>query len=136
MESALRALLTGYAPLTDLVGGSSTPRIYWGDIPQGAADPCVNMYVIDGVPGTHMQGSDNLTPYTVQINVRALTVTSCWEVRDAIRDRLNHYKGIVGNVWFQGIFPQGARGPREEKPGTVVYRTFQLDFLVWAGTIT
>lgn len=131
MESNLRALLTGYAPLTALV----STRIYWNEIPQTAADPCVVLYKITGAPGLHMQGTDRLERSIVQINVRALSVTSMWAVRDAIIARLNAVRVQQGTVDFKGIFLQSER-QASEKPGTVVYHTCQLDFLVWAGTIT
>lgn len=129
MESALRALLTGYAPLTALV----STRIYWNEIPQATTDPCVVLYKIAGAPGIHMQGSDRLEQSIVQINVRALSVTSMWAVRDAIIARLHAQRVQQGTVEFKGIFLTSER-QNSEKPGAVVYQTCQLDFQVWSGS--
>lgn len=129
MESNLRALLTGYAPLTALV----STRIFWNHVPQDTSDPCVALYLITGAPGYHMQGSDRLGSAVVQINVRALTVSSMWAVRDAIVARLSGYSGTQGTTHFQAIFLRSER-QASEKPGTVLYHTCQLDFDIQAGS--
>lgn len=132
MESALRAYLIAYAPLTTLIGGSATPRLYWNEIPQAATDPCVVMYLIASQTGAHMQGSDNLTDNLVQIDVRALTAKSMWDVRDAIKARMHAQRVIQGTTKLV-MFHQSER-QRFEKPGTVGYHTSQMDFLVWSGS--
>jgi hypothetical protein len=129
MEAALRALLTGYAPLVALVA----QRIFWNEIPQATTDPCVVLYKISGAPSLHMQGTDRLEQSIVQINVRATSVTSMWAVRDAIVARLNALRVQQGTVDFKGIFLTSER-QNSEKPSTVVYHTCQLDFDVWSGT--
>lgn len=132
MESALRDLLTDYAPLTDLVGGSSAPRIVWNHLPQTTADPAVVLYRVAGAPGHHTQGSDHLDDATVQIDVRAITVSSMWAVRDAIISRLDGYRGQKQQTMFRGIFLRSQR-QTSEKPGTVLYHRCSLDFEVWSG---
>lgn len=127
MQSALRSLLTGDATLAALV----STRIYWNAIPQDAADPCVVLYKITGAPGVHMQGSDGLESSIVQIDVRALTVTSMWAVRDAIITKLHAFSGQQGSVLFRGIFLRDER-QTSEKPGTVLYHRASLDFDIWS----
>lgn len=129
MESSFRALLTGDAALTALVGA----RIYWNAIPQNAADPCVVMYRVAGGPGIHMQGSDGLTNATVQIDVRATKVTDMWAVRDAIVVNLHGFKGDQGGIRFRGIFLSTER-QSSEKPGETLYHRTSLDFDVWSAT--
>jgi hypothetical protein len=125
MESDLRALLTGYAPLTALV----STRIAWNAIGQGWADPNVVLYKITSAPGYHMQGSDGLESSIVQINVRALTFASMIAVKSAIVARLSGYRGSMGDTEFQGIFKTGER-QAFEKVDTTSYHTAQLDFEV------
>jgi hypothetical protein len=122
MEEALRALLTGYAPLTALVA----QRIYWNAIPQDAADPCVVLYKISGAPGYHSQGTDSLEASIVQIDVRALSVTSMWAVARAIKAKLSGHKDSD----FNGIFLRSER-QTSEKPTTVLYHRASLEFDVW-----
>lgn len=132
MESALRAYLIAYPTLTALIGGSSTPRLYWNEIPQTAADPCVVLYLIASQTGAHMQGSDNLTDNLVQINVRARDAVTMWQVRDAIKARLHAVRVTQGTTKLV-MFHQSER-QSFEKPGTVGYHTSQMDFLVWSGS--
>jgi hypothetical protein len=122
MEEALRALLTGYAPLTALVA----QRIYWNAIPQDAADPCVVLYKITGGEGHHMQGPDGLFNGTVQIDVRAISTTSMWAVSRAIRAKLDGYSDDN----FRGVF-QRNDSQSSEKPGTTLYHRSRQDFDVW-----
>lgn len=122
MESALRGLLTGYSPLTALV----STRIFWNAIPQDTPDPCVVLYKIAGAPHHTYQGPTDLEPSIVQIDVRAVTVTSMWAVRDAIMACLDGYKG--GS--FQAVLSTSER-QSSEKPGTVLYHRSSLDFDVF-----
>ncbi len=120
MEEALRALLTGYAPLTSLV----STRIYWNAIPQDAADPCVVLYKITGSPTyTFADGATDLNSSIVQIDVRALTVASMWAVARAIEAKLSGHRGGA----FQAIFKTSDR-QSSEKPGTVLYQRCSMDF--------
>lgn len=126
MEQALRALLVGHAPLTALVG----QRVVWNHLPQATQRPAIVLYRITGAPGIHMQGSDNLTNATVQIDVQALSVTSMWQVRDVLVTLLHGHKDAT----FQGIFMLTERQDSDKLIGTdtLVHRA-SLDFDVWAA---
>lgn len=128
MEAEFRALLTGDAAITALVGS----HIYWNNVPQEAADLCVRLSKITGAPGYHMGGSDRLESTVVQIDVRALTVSSMWAVRDAIKTKLDGFKGLQDNIVFQGIFLRDER-QTAEKPGTVLYHRSSTDWDVYSG---
>jgi hypothetical protein len=119
MEEALRALLTGFAPLTTLVA----QRIYWNAIPQDAVDPCVVLYKVAGSEGYHLQGSDGLFIGIVQIDVRALSTTSMWAVSRAVAAKLSGYS----DANFRGIFHRGD-SQSSEKPGTTLYHRSRQDF--------
>lgn len=127
MEEALRALLLAYAPLTALVG----QRIYWGDLPQGAADPNVRMNVVSGGPTYHLQGPTDLEAKRVQIDVRGV-VAPPWAVSRAIKDRLSGFKGEQSGIAFEGIFLDSER-QGSETPKNTTYFTVSMDFIVWAG---
>ena len=121
MEEALRALLTGYAPLTALV----STRIYWNEIPQAATDPAVVLYKITGAEGYTMQGTDGLDSSQVQIDVRALTVISAWAVSRAIKTKLAGFR----DASFGGVFLLSER-QSSEKPATTLYHRVSMDFAV------
>lgn len=129
MQGELLRLLTGYAPVADHVAS----RVYWNVIPQDAADPCIRLARVGGASGHHTGGSDHLDDATVQIDVRALTERSMWEIRDAVKLRLDGYRGQVGQVLFRGIFLRDQQ-ETTEKPGPTLYHRCRLDFEVWSGT--
>lgn len=129
MEAALRALLIGYAPLANLVGGPSAPRIVWNHLPQETVRPAIVLYKVTGAPGITMQGSDGLTGSIVQIDVQALTVTSMWAIRDQLLALLHGYSDGT----FRGIFSNGERQSAEDLVGTLVHRS-SIDFDVWAAS--
>lgn len=129
MQGELRRLLTDHAPVAELIGD----RVYWNVIPQDAVDPCIRLSRIGGASGHHTGGSDHLDDATVQIDVRALTERSMWEIRDAVKLRLDGYRGQVGQVLFRGIFLRDQQ-ETTEKPGPTLYHRCRLDFEVWSGT--
>jgi hypothetical protein len=128
MEAALRALLTSYAPLTSLVGGSSTPRIVWNHLPQATTRPAVVMFKITGAEGLAHDGPDGLSGNIVQIDIQALTVTSMWTIRDAVVAKLHGYKDAT----FRLIRHDSERQSAEDLAGagSLIHRS-SLDFTVW-----
>jgi hypothetical protein len=125
MEAALRALLTGYGPLTALVPADD--RIVWNHLPQATARPAIVLFKISGSPGITMQGSDGLTGSIVQIDVQALKVTDMWAIRDQIVSLLHGYHDAT----FPGIFADGDRQTSEELTGGGIVHRASLDFNVW-----
>lgn len=127
MEAALRALLTGSGPVAALVGA----RVYWGEIPQGAAAPAVVMYVVSRVPGYTFQGGDGLDESRIQIDVRDTALGRAWQVRDAIRTLLSGYRGTVSGTSFSGAFLLSER-QRRDHIGAELFHTVSLDFQIWS----
>lgn len=128
MEEALRQLLTSHAPLTALVGS----RIYWDEIPQDTARPCIVMYVVSSVPGYHQQGQDALTPSRVQIDCQGITTASKWAVARAVEARLSGYRGTVGAIHFSGIFKTLDRDKTAPDTENNTLRVRQQDYEVWS----
>lgn len=128
MQGELLRLLTGHAPVADLVGA----RVYWNAIPQDAVDPCIRLARVAGASGHHTLGSDHLDDATVQVDIRAVTERSMWDIRDAVKARLDGYRGQRGQVLFRGVFLRDQR-ETTEKPGPVLYHRCSLDFEVWSG---
>ena len=124
MESSLRALLTGCAPLTALV----STRIVWNHLPQDTTRPAVALYRITGAEGLAHDGPDGLASHIVQIDVQALTVTSMWAIRDAIIAKLHGYKDST----FRLIRHDSEDQSSEELAGGSLIHRARLDFTVWA----
>lgn len=123
METALRALLAGYGPLTALVAADS---IVWNHLPQATARPAIVLYRISGAPGIHMQGSDGLLNATVQIDIQALTVASMWAIRDVLLSRLHAHSDDNLRV----VVANSERQTAEELAGVLIHRC-SMDFDVW-----
>lgn len=127
MESDLRALLVGHAPLTALVG----QRIYWDEVPQGADRPCIVMYLVSGARGYHMQGPDKLKDGRVQFDCQAVLSTDKWAVARELEALLSGYRGAVGNTYFNGMFMLLSRDKSEPATKSGTFRVRQLDFEIW-----
>lgn len=127
MESALRALLIAHAPLSALI----STRLYWGNYPQGVADPAVRMNVVSGAPGFHMQGTDGLTDSLVQIDIRSWPPSSAFEVRDAIVARLHAKRQTQAGIKFVTFLRSERQLTEEATDG--LYSMVQLDFDIWSG---
>ena len=71
-------------------------RVYRGRADQGD-DTYINIWAI-GSPDTHypLDGSDTLRQMTVQIDAVGPTGKKTDEIRDAVRNALNQYKGTMG----------------------------------------
>lgn len=129
MEEALRALLVGFAPLVPLVGN----RIYWTDIPQGVTDDLIVMHRISGAPSMHMGGPSELETARIQINTRAGTIAKAWAIRRAIKTCLSGFRGLQGDIAFQGIFLEDeGELPTDDPVGPSIYRGTRSDFTVWS----
>jgi hypothetical protein len=125
MEEALRALLIGHAPLTDLVTPDS---IVWNHLPQSVARPAIVLFKIAGVPGLTQQGSDGLEGAVVQIDVQATTVEGMWAIKRALMALLHSHRSAA----LPGIFARAERQSSEELAGIGLIHRASLDFNVWA----
>jgi hypothetical protein len=137
VEIALRSLLAGYAPLTQLVGAA----IYVGErFPQNSPRKAVLIYPMHLPRGYTMQGPDAVLEMRAQIFSRHKlkpTETSEYEVgqiAEAVAKCLTAFRGTVGNIRFQLIEaemlrPAGSRTSAE----TIAGRS--QDFLITANAV-
>lgn len=132
METEFRALLTGDAAITALVGS----RIYWNAIPQGTVDPCVVMYVVSRQADIHHGGANGLNSWLVQIDVRSSgdsePYSAALAVRDAIVARLHAKRLSEGKIAFKAIVLRDEQHT-SEKPQDKLFHRIRLDFEVWSG---
>lgn len=133
MESALRALLTGYAPLAALV----STRIYWNALPQAVVRPAVVMFKVAGAEGLTHGGPDGLASSIVQIDIQVAATTTItnptahmWAIRDAIIAKLHGYSDAT----FGLIRHDSERQSAEELAGagSLIHRSSN-DFTVWSA---
>ena len=90
MEEALRAVLTGAAPVTGLVPAA---RINWGAHPQGAGLPGVVLNVISAAEGLTMQGPDGMSEGRVQVDCYAASYAAAKEISRAVVSVLHGHRG-------------------------------------------
>lgn len=83
LGEALFSVLTGYAPLTALVG----QRVFPGRIPQESATPALRYSVISGVPASSLSGAhaDTAKGSRVQVDAYARTYLEARSVADAVQ---------------------------------------------------
>jgi hypothetical protein len=74
METEIKALLAGVA----------SGRRYWVRAPQGTALPHVVLYRVDGIPGYHFQGRDNVVSSRVQATCTATTYAAARQTADVV----------------------------------------------------
>ncbi|CAM3091725.1 DUF3168 domain-containing protein [Paracoccus nototheniae] len=122
MEEALFALLSGAAPVAAIAG----PRIFWGIAPQSTAYPRISLFIISGADAPHLQGTDGLWTYRVQVDCYAADRPTSRRLSRAIITLLNGHR--AGG--FRGIFIDGvSREGREETANDKPYR-FTHDFFI------
>jgi hypothetical protein len=99
--TSLRMFLLADPAVSVLVGGE---RIHPVVLPQGASEASVSYRRISGrgVHGT--AGRLNLNGSRIQIDAYARSVDEASELADAIRDRIDGYRGAVGSTRFKGVF--------------------------------
>jgi hypothetical protein len=121
MEEAFRALLMASTSVTAI-----TPRISFGEIPQGSVLPAIVLQTISNVNTHHMQGPTRLYQARLQVDCYATSYGSAKGLSRAVLAALDGYKG--GR--FQGIFHEGSRDEREGGSNEVTrpYRV-SMDFM-------
>ena len=90
MEEALRALLTGSAPITALVPAAS---INWRRHPQTAAWPGIVLHLINDGDTYFVGDVGDISEARVQIDCWATTYAQAKAISRAVRSRLSGYQG-------------------------------------------
>lgn len=124
MESELRAILTGNAGVSALVG----TRVHWIERAQGGGLPSITLTGISRGENYSLHGRDGLATRRVQVDCWAETYASAKAVEAAVIAALSGYSGGI----FQGIFLLSARDMREASGSDDFARIFRasLDFSI------
>lgn len=89
MEEEFRALLTGNAAVTAIVGG----RINFGAHPQGQPLPAIVLNTVSDIEDYHMNGAGGLSTGRVQVDVYAGTYGAAKIAARAAKAALHFYRG-------------------------------------------
>jgi hypothetical protein len=86
--------------VTALIG----TRLYPVVLPQAPTFPAVSYQWISGVGFPNMENTGSLRMQRVQFTAWAPTYTAAVQVFEAVRARLNGFKGVNGGTQFEGAF--------------------------------
>lgn len=125
MDEELHTLLTEATDIAARVSG----RVYWGVLQQGAGLPALVLNIISGTDAPHLDGTDNLFRYRVQIDCYGSDRPSARYLSRDVIDLLNGYTGDG----FNGVFLDTTRENFEEAATDRPTR-ISLDFnIIWRG---
>lgn len=100
IAEGLRTFLIADATVAGLVG----TRIYPAILPQDPTYPAISYQYIAGASDISTDGPTGLANPTFQIDCWAPTYAAMDALFEAVRKRLNGYKGVAGGAAVQGVF--------------------------------
>jgi hypothetical protein len=133
IDYAIRTRLLAVSAVADLIGGTTTPRIYPIHLPQDPKFPAITYQIISGQPEYDLEGARGLADTRIQIDcwARAKEQTdgydSARDLAEAVRGALSGYSGTVGSDVIQECFLAGRRTSYEAD--AEIYRE-SLDFAI------
>ena len=95
----LRLKLVADSTVTNLVGS----RIYPLTLPQGVTLPAIRYQRITGTSDPHLGGTTGLAVATIQFDCVGTTYAKAEQVRDAVRESLEAYRGTVNGVKITSV---------------------------------
>lgn len=105
IRPALRTFLLEDAAIAAVV----IDRVYPGKIPQGVSATSIVYTRVSGGGDYHMQGLSGFARHRYQIDAWAPTGNGAASLADLIRDRIDGYRGAMGEVTVHGIFFEDQR---------------------------
>ena len=129
IETALRAILTGDAPVAALVAA----RVYPVYLPQAPTYPAVTYQLITGQSHYALGAPSHLAELRVQLDCWAGSYAEVQTLRSAVITALGGYRGTIEGVEVHGAFRIAERDEFEETLAGVAQRVWRksLDFQVW-----
>ncbi|RRH69968.1 tail completion protein gp17 [Falsigemmobacter faecalis] len=122
MDQELFSLLTGAAPVADLVG----PRIFWGLAPAGTPLRMLVLNIISGSDSPHLRGTDGLWRYRVQVDCYGENRPDARELSQAVVALLNGHR----SGGFRSVLLEATREDLEEAAHGRPWR-FSHDFIIY-----
>jgi len=129
IAAGLRTYLIAGATVATLVG----TRVYPSKLPQKPTLPAISYQRISGDRVHSTDGASGLARIQFQIDVWGSTYGSVDALFEAVRKRLDGYRGAVGAIVTQGIFLERERDMYDDE--AELYRR-SADFTVWTEEST
>ena len=133
IDQAIRARLVAVSAVTDLVGGTTSPRIYPLQMPQTPTFPCITYQLISGQPLYSLSAVSGSAQVRIQIDCWAQNTQStdgyaaARALAEAVRGALSAYVGTVGGEAIQELTLENRQVLHDGDAG--VFRE-SLDWLV------
>lgn len=125
IETELRAYTLAGAEVAALVG----TRMYPQHLPQNPTLPALVYQRIDTRRLHDMDGPDQLPRPRIQIAAWASSAATAWETVDAVRRRLDGYRGAMGVIDVQSCLCVGERDVDDPDTGrTGVEQDYHIQF--------
>lgn len=109
IRTGLFAFLSADPGVSALVTADGTVRIFPIKLPQGVKQASVVYTRISGQSEYTMQGADALARSRMQIGAWAPTAPEASTLANKVKDAINGYKGLMGDVTVQGVFMDSER---------------------------
>lgn len=125
MDEALHALLIADTAVNARIFG----RAYWGVAPQGESLPALVLTVVSGRDEPHLEGTDGLWRYRVQIDCYGIDRPSARLLSRDVIALLNGHSGSGFNAVFLDAERENLEGGAVDRPTRI-----SLDFnIIWRG---
>jgi hypothetical protein len=105
----IRPSLRAYLLADAAIAAAVIDRVYTIKIPQGVSATCIVYTRISGGGDYHLQGLSGFARHRYQIDSWAPTANGAASLADLIRDRIDGFRGVMGDVTVHGIFFQDQR---------------------------
>lgn len=111
------------------VAGLVALRMYPSVLPQAPTLPAITYNTISAIRQNTMDGPDGLPSKRIQIDSWGSTFAQAVSLADAIRQRLDGYRGTMGSTEIKGVFANTERQLYDPDPK--LYR-ISMDFVIWS----
>ncbi len=125
LETALRT----YTLADTAVAGLAGTRMYPAKLPQGPTLPALVYQRIDTRRLHDLNGPDGLPRPRVQVTAWAANVAGAWALANAVRERLDGYRGQWGDVAIGSCLCVGERDTDDPETGRAgVIQDYMIQF--------
>lgn len=128
IAAGLRTFLLADSTIASLIGSGSAARLYPVKLPQGPTMPAITYQTISGQRVHSADGASGLSGPRIQIDCWGSTYAQADALFEAVRKRLDGYRGPAGSKDIQGAFFDTERDFYEAD--AELYRK-SADFIIW-----
>lgn len=125
----LRSFLLADSTISSLIGS----RFYPGELPQDATLPAIVYSTISGYRPQSQEGPSGIVRLRIQIDCWAETYAGAEALAEAVRLRLNGYRGSAGSGEIKGAFFDSERDLSDSETDR---KARSVDYMIWSPETT